>query len=85
MPDGETEAATQIAVILDALERCATCGSTWTTGLTDPDDEASLDLLEERARGVTDPELLVFEDDAALRDALARVIEEAAPERSCSH
>jgi hypothetical protein len=85
MVDGETEAATTLAVMLGALGRCATCGGTWNTGEVDPNDEASLDVLEGRARGVTDPELLVFEDDAALRDALARVIEDAAPSRACAH
>ncbi len=85
MADGETEAAITLAVMLGALERCATCGATWNEGEVDPNDEAALDVLEGRARDVTEPELLVFHDDAALRDALARVIDHAATERGCSH
>jgi hypothetical protein len=85
MADGETEAAITLAVMLGALGRCETCGATWSTGEVDSNDEDSLDVLEGRARDVTDPELLVFEDDQALRDALARVIDDAAPERACSH
>ena len=85
MADGETEAAITLAVMLGALERCPTCGATWNKGAVDPDDEAALDVLDSRARDVTDPELLVFHDDAALRDALARVIGDAATERGCSH
>jgi len=85
MADGQTEAAITLAVMLGALARCSTCGMTWSKGEIDPDDEASLDVLAERARAVTDPELLVFDDDASLRDALARVLGDAAPKQPCPH
>lgn len=85
MADGQTEAAITLAVMLGALVRCPTCGATWNKGEIDPDDEASLDVLADRAREVTDPELLVFDDDQSMRDALARVVGDAAPKQTCPH
>jgi hypothetical protein len=85
MADGETEAAITLAVVLGALERCETCGKVWNNSEVDPDDEDSLEDLASRARDVKTPDLLVFDDDESMKDALARVIGDAEPERSCSH
>lgn len=87
MADVETEAAVELAVQLGALGRCDECGATWNLGEVDFEDEEIFATFVARALAVAeeDPELNLFEDEDALRAALARVAEDAEPERSCSH
>ncbi len=85
MADVQTEAATTLAVRLEALGQCETCGATWDLGEVDPDDEDALDELMGRVSDVMDDDLQVFDDDASMRDALARVIGDAASEKPCGH
>ena len=83
----DIEAATEIAIHCGALERCSTCGSTWTTDDFDSDDSESMDELVSaaRAKAEADPELDIPEDDDALRAALVRVMSNAAVEKDCDH
>jgi hypothetical protein len=83
----DTEAATEVAIQCGALERCNVCGSTWTTEEFDPDDDESMDELAAGARrkAEADPEMELPEDDEALRAALIRALNDAAPEKDCDH
>ena len=87
MADVETEAAVQLAVQLGALAQCDVCGSTWNVGEVELEDEETFATFVKKARAVAeaDPELDLFEDEDALRSALARVVEDASPEQDCAH
>jgi hypothetical protein len=87
MADVETEAAVQLAVQLGALGQCDVCGATWNVGEIELEDEETFATFVRKARAVaeSDPELDLFEDEDALRAALARVVEDASPEQDCAH
>jgi hypothetical protein len=87
MADLETETAVVLAVELGALGQCDVCGATWNLGEIDLEDEETFATFVKKARAVAeaDPELDLFEDEEALSAALARVVEEAAPEQECAH
>jgi hypothetical protein len=87
MADVETEAAVELAVQLGALGQCEVCGATWNVGEVELEDEETFAAFVRKAKSVAeaDPELDLFEDEDALRSALARVVEDAAPEQECSH
>jgi hypothetical protein len=87
MADLETETAVVLAVELGALGQCDVCGATWNLGEIDLEDEETFATFVKKARAVAeaDPELDLFEDEEALSTALARVVEEAAPEQECAH
>jgi hypothetical protein len=87
MADLETETAVVLAVELGALGQCDVCGATWNLGEIELEDEETFATFVKRARAVAeaDPELDLFEDEDALSAALARVVEDAAPEQECAH
>jgi hypothetical protein len=87
MADLETETAVVLAVELGALGQCDVCGATWNLGEIELEDEETFATFVKKARAVAeaDPELDLFEDEDALSAALARVVEEAAPEQECAH